>query len=170
MKKVVALLISVMVFFSVIDFPVMAATDGITKEQSEKIVNRCIAIKGDLVDLQHRDARAWDHLSHYYEKVLISYITPLNVALISNGISNIELVENQSVFTEFKTKFTSDYVAYQKSLEKLVAIDCKSEPEVFYKKLGDTRLGRKKVADDVTKLRGLMATQVTLVEGLKENL
>ena len=124
-----------MAFFSVISSPVMAVEGGISKEQTETISSQCSIIKDNLKNLQHEDSKARVHLGSYYEKILVDYMTPFNVALIAKGITNVNLVENQSNFSESRAKFAGDYITYQKSLEELVAINCKKDPVKFYEKL-----------------------------------
>ena len=57
---------------------------------------------------------------------------------------------------------------YQKSLEELIAIDCKTEPERFYDRLVSVRKKRKVVEQDVGKLKNIMGENVKLVKGLME--
>ena len=69
-----------------------------------------------------------------------------------------------------RTNFTNDYISYQKSLEELIAIDCKKEPERFYEKLTVTRSGREKVSSDIKKMRELIDKYTGLVKGVAEKM
>ena len=68
------------------------------------------------------------------------------------------------------TNFIIDYVEYQKTLEDLVATDCKNEPTKFYERLENVRLKRGVVSKDVSKLRKLAGEQMDLVDALKGTL
>ena len=85
--------------------------------------------------MQKNDARTRVHLGGRYETILTKFMTPLNVRLLENNLSNVELVENQNDFAGAKTLFNNDYINYQQDLEELVSMDCKKEPAAFYEKL-----------------------------------
>ena len=143
---------------------------AIPENQEKAIVSNCDSIKAQLKNVQKNDARARVHLGGRYEAILTRFMTPLNIRLIENNISNTELVENQSSFSEIKALFTSDYVNYQQELEKLVALDCKKEPVIFYEKLEIVRQKRKTVDQDVVKLRSLVSSHIKLVTGLRSKM
>lgn len=143
---------------------------AITSEQSEAIVSHCSSIKDDLKNLQKADSRVRIYLGGYYETILTKFITPLNVRLVENNLSTAGLVENQNNFAGGKVVFASDFVAYQQELENLINIDCKKEPEEFYKKLEIVREKRKTMVQDVLKMRSLLSKHVKLAEGLRGDL
>ncbi len=164
MKRFLVLFVIFMVsFFTVPCF-------AISKNQEKAIVTNCDSIKAQLKNVQKNDARARVHLGGRYEAILTRFMTPLNVRLIENNISNTDLVENQSSFSETKALFVSDYVNYQQELEKLVAIDCKNEPASFYEKLETVRQKRKTVDQDVVKLRSLVSKHIKLVTELRRKM
>ena len=108
------------------------------------------------------------YLGRYYETILSDFIVPLNLRLVENNISNTKLIDNQTNFVASRTSFNNDYVSYQQSLEELVNINCKTEPEKFYEKLLVTREKRKIVKKDVSKMRSLTDEQKKLVEELRD--
>ena len=140
----------------------------ITAEQKTTIVDHCDAMKDSLKSLQRTDSRARVYLGRYYETILSNFITPLNIRLVENNISNTKLLDNQTNFAARRTNFNDDYISYQQSLEELVNINCKSEPEKFYEQLLVTREKRKIVKKDVSKMRGLTDEQKKLVEELRD--
>ena len=142
----------------------------ITDEQKTTIVDHCDAIKNDLKLLQRTDSRTRVYLGRYYETILVNFITPLNLRLVENNISNTKLLDNQTNFATRRTNFVNDYIVYQQVLEELVNIDCKNEPVKFYEKLVVAREKRNLVNKDVSKLKGLADEQVKLVEELKNGL
>ena len=140
----------------------------VTAEQKTTIMDHCDAMKDSLKSLQRTDSRARVYLGRYYETILSNFITPLNIRLVENNISNTKLLDNQTNFAARRTSFNDDYISYQQSLEELVNINCKSEPEKFYEKLLVTREKRKIVKKDVSKMRGLTDEQKKLVEELRD--
>lgn len=142
----------------------------ITSEQRSIIINHCDTIKDSLKSLQRTDSRARVYLGRYYETILTKFITPLNLRLVENNISNSRLLDNQTNFASRRTNFINDYITYQQSLEELVNINCKSEPERFYEKLKIVREKRHIVNKDVLKLKGLTDEQMKMVEELKNGL
>lgn len=143
---------------------------AITEAQSTAIVDNCSSIKEDLKSLQKADSRARIYLGGYYETILVKFITPLNVRLVENNLSNASLVENQNNFAGGKMVFANDFVNYQQELELLINIDCKKEPESFYEKLKVVREKRKTMVQDVAKMRTLISKHVKLVEDLEGSL
>lgn len=143
---------------------------SLTEAQLAKIANRCESIRETLVDVQHNDSRARVYLGRYYETMLSGFITPLNVWLVGQNLSNVGLIENQNDFAAARGDFVNDYIAYQKDLEELVATNCATEPKGFYEKLVRVRKSRAQVANDVARLRKLMGRQTKLVGELKEKL
>lgn len=146
------------------------ATSAITDAQKKSITTNCQQIKSNLRTLQKNDARIRVYLGSYYETILTKFITPLNVRLVENNLSNADFVENQNKFAEAKNLFANDYIKYQQYLEELVAIDCKSEPDKFYEKLESVRRRRQTMAQDALKLRTLISDHLKLVNNLKGKL
>lgn len=160
------LVLFVIIGVSLISLPCFA----ISESQEKAIVTNCDSIKAQLKNVQKNDARTRVHLGSRYEAILTRFMTPLNIRLLENNISNTELVDNQSSFSETKSLFTSDYVNYQQELEKLVAMDCKNEPANFYESLDKVRQKRKIVDQDATKLRSLISKHIKLVTELRSKL
>ena len=127
-------------------------------------------MKDNLKALQRTDSRARVYLGRYYETILSSFITPLNLRLVENNISNTKLLDNQTNFVTQRGNFTNDYIIYQQALEDLVNTNCKTEPEKFYEKLVVARERRAIVNKDVLKLKSLTDEQKRLVEELKNGL
>ena len=140
---------------------------ALTDEQRSTIIDHCDAMKDNIKSLQRVDSRTRVYLGRYYETILTNFITPLNLRLVENNISNPALLENQTNFANKRTSFVNDFIVYQQALEELVHVNCKSEPDKFYEKLLVARDKRKLVNKDVTKLRALTDEQVKLVEALK---
>lgn len=170
LKRSVLVLITFSVFFGFFGAKVFAEGEEepiITDIQKNTIVDHCDTIKDSLKSLQRVDSRTRVYLGRYYETILTNFITPLNLRLVENNISNSALLDNQTNFAAKRTNFVNDFITYQQALEELVNINCKNEPERFYEKLIVVREKRKAVNKDVTKLRGLTDEQKKLVEELR---
>jgi hypothetical protein len=153
---------------SLVSVPVSAAE--LSSVQKTSIIDNCSAIKDSLHAVQREDSRIRVYLGRYYESILTKFVTPLNVRLVENSISDTSLIANQEQFVDRRTVFISDYIVYQQALEDLVSTDCKSEPQKFYDKLVITREKRETVNQDVAKMNELTNRQVKLVTKLKDEL
>lgn len=141
-----------------------------SEAQKTAISGNCVSIKESLKTTQRVDTRARVYLGGKFEAVLTRFITPLNVKLVENNVSNLKLLENQSEFATAKAFFSNDFVKYQQALEELVNMDCKAEPEAFYEKLLLTRKRRELVKEDTIKLKELLRVNVDLVTELRRGL
>ena len=153
---------------SLVSVPVSAAE--LSSVQKTSIIDNCSAIKDSLHAVQREDSRIRVYLGRYYESILTKFVTPLNVRLVENSISDTALIANQEQFVDRRTVFISDYIVYQQALEDLVSTDCKSEPQKFYDKLVITREKRETVNQDVAKMSEVTNRQVKLVTKLKDEL
>lgn len=142
----------------------------ISKPVSAMTSVNCETVRNSLKMLQKTDARARVNLGARYETILTKYITPLNIRLVENNLSNAELVENQNNFVETRRVFSSDFIKYQRGLEELVGMNCKEDPDLFYNKLVVVRQKRKIMEQDVLKMREIIAQHVKLVNALKGKL
>lgn len=165
MKRIMAYLTICLVSFCLV-IPANAISDV----QVAGIKDHCETIRENLRTVQKNDSRTRVFLGAHYETILSKFITPLNVKLVENSMSVTGLVDNQNKIAENKIVFSNDFISYQKHLEELIAIDCKSEPEKFYEKLEKVRQKRATMEQDVLKLRSLISEHVKQVNDLKEKL
>ena len=147
-----------------------APKEIINEVQKDTIIDHCDTIKDNLKSVQRADSRTRVYLGRYYETILSNFITPLNLRLVENNISDAKLLDNQTNFAARRERFNSDFIVYQQVLEELVNINCKNEPVRFYEKLEVVREKRQTVNRDVTKLREMTGEQVKLVEALKNGI
>ena len=143
---------------------------AVSEEQKNAILDNCEVIKENLRQVQKNDARARVFLGGKYETILSKFITPFNMALVGNNMSNAKLVENQNEYAGAKALFSDDYVSYQQGLEELVSFDCKGQPEAFYEKLVSVREKRRIVYEDVLKMEKLATEHVDFVKKTMEKL
>ena len=169
MKNLKRFSVLVIVFLPILLVGNVFADEGsnLTDSQRTIIIDHCDTIKDSLKSLQRVDSRSRVYLGRYYEAILTNFITPLNLRLVENNISNSKLLDNQTNFANRRTSFVNDFITYQQALEELVHTDCKNQPDKFYEKLVSVREKRKVVNRDVTKLREFTDEQKKLVEELK---
>ncbi|MBQ3275197.1 hypothetical protein IJH46_02115 [Candidatus Saccharibacteria bacterium] len=148
-----------------ISFPVFAATPSAQK--LENISENCGSIRQSLKLLQRSDSRARTYFGAIYETVSSKYITPMNLRLVKNDLSSVSLLNIQTSIASTRADFSSDFIDYSRSLEELIALDCRLEPEEFYEKLESTREKRAKVAADMKVLNELLVNSYKAVENLK---
>ena len=152
-----------------------SASDAQTKTKlsstkRDNISENCSSIRQSLKLLQRSDARARTYFGAIYETVSSKYITPLNLRLVKNNLSSVSLINIQSAISTARTNFNADYIDYSKSLEELIAIDCRLDPEHFYEQLEKTREKREVLSDDVKTMNTLLVNSVKATEVIKENI
>lgn len=141
----------------------IAAAAEYTEKKGTAIVDNCNAIKEDLKSVQKNDSKARLYLGGRYETLLNKYVKALNVKLVKNNDSNINLLENQNQLVQAKSQFVDDFIAYQKELEDLIAMDCKNSPKNFYEKLETVRSVRAKVRADVANTNAFLGQHIHIV-------
>ena len=143
---------------------------AVPKAEVALVSDRCESIINSLKKLQKTDAKTRVYLGSYYEKILTNFITPLNVRLVENSLSNADLVENQNDFAETRQLFSSDFINYQRALEELVGMNCKEDSDTFYNKLVIVRQKRKIMEQDTLKMREIISQHIKMVNSLKGKL
>lgn len=151
-------------------FSLCPQTFSLSENQKNAIIDNCDSIKISLKNIQKKDSYARVYLGGHFETVLSKYFKPLNHRLIENDISNVEIVNEQTNFFNTRTKFSNDFVSYQKTLEDLIGTDCKNSPETFYEKLGVSQTARATVLSDVNELKSIILQNLSSVQLLKEKL
>lgn len=136
-----------------------------TEKKGVAIIDNCSSIKEDLKNVQKSDAKARLYLGGRYETLLTKYVKALNIKLVENNNSNLALLENQNQLVQAKLQFMDDFITYQKDLEELIAMDCKTAPENFYQKLEVVRSGRAKMRSDVANMNAFLGQHARIVEG-----
>lgn len=165
-------LIATLLLALALSAPTFAVTESPqpTKDQAAKISANCSSIRQSLKNLQRSDSRARTYFGAIYETFSSKYLKPLNLRLVNNDISSPDLVKLQTAFATTRADFSDDFIDYSKSLEELIAIDCRLDPATFYQKLLDTREKRAQVAEDLKNLNSHLLDSVKKVEALKGGL
>lgn len=149
--------------FSIISPP---SASALTDLQNGAISQNCASIQNSLKSLQKADSRTRVLLGSTYQTIFTNFVTPLNLRLVRHGQPNSDLIEIQSDFIDSRTKFSKNFIKYSQSLEQLISIDCKNEPEKFYQKLEQTRKLRAKVQNSVQQIHQLLSRHLSIVETL----
>ena len=145
-------------------------TTPMTDEKRAHIIEHCAEIRIQLKELQKSDSRVRVYLGDAYDQILADYITPLNVRLVENNLSNASLIKNQNTFASVRATLTNDFISYQQKLEELVSMNCAATPENFYDTLLVVRARREIMEQDVLRLRSLISEHIKLVNDLKGKL
>ena len=161
-------------FASLIAAVLLAATPltafALTPDQEGAISVHCESIRQTLKTVQHEDSRTRVYFGGYYETILNKFIVPLNLRLVKNNLTDTNLTASQATFSTDKINFNDDFIDYQKSLEELIAIDCKNNPTDFYDKLTLVREKRDTMRQDILALQNDIAAHVKFVGELKGRL
>ena len=155
-------------FFST--FACCPKVSALSENQSNAIKDNCSTIQESLKNVQKKDSRTRVYLGGYFETILSKYIKPLNHRLVENSISDINIINEQTEFANAKTQFSNDFIIYQKSLESLIATNCKENPDDFYDILTTTRALRATVLSDVMNLKQLILDHSSSVQLLEEKI
>lgn len=147
--------------------PSSSATSSLSEEKRGLISQNCGTIRQSLKLLQRSDSRARIYFGAIYETISSKYITPLNLRLVKNDLSSVSLISLQSTLADSRAAFSADFIDYSKSLEDLIATDCRLEPDLFYEKLLETRKKRALVASDMKELNDALASSTKTIEKLK---
>ncbi len=148
------------------DEPVFSEV-ALTEAEKSYLIQNCDTLKTGLKRLAVSDSKTRTYFGGIYETISSKYIIPLNLRLVKNNYSFPELTSLQSSVASSRAKFSSDFIAYSKSLEDLIATDCKTSPETFYEKLIKTRSARSLVKSDLESLNELLKSHYSLVKNLK---
>lgn len=164
--------VAVLVIFSavIVTTQKTSAYTELSDDQRGAITGGCATIKQSLKQLQKTDARSRSYLGSVYETILSSYVTPLDLRLISAGQPNASLTNLHSNLIETRKDFVAQYTAYSQSLDDLIGTDCYNHPEDFYDKLSETRKKRAELSATTTNFRNLLSEHLTAVRKIKSGL
>lgn len=168
-KVVASMVVASAVGLSMMSGSVLAE-DVIDQEKLDNISQNCSSIKQSLTDLRRADSRTRAYLGSAYESVARDFITPLNLRLVKNNRVDTKIFEIQSSFSEKQNDFRSEYTAYMRELDNLIAINCQEKPEDFYRQLEKTREHRTKLHSLAEDLNRLVSAQYQNVSTLKGEL
>jgi len=142
----------------------------ISEEKAGVISMTCGSIQLQLKNLQKADSRVRVFLGSKYEFVLTNLMTNLNLRLIRNDLASPPLAASQSTFSSERDFFKTSFTDYAKSLDTLIAIDCRSNPYNFYNQLEVTRGKREIVRQSYLRLKDVLSEHRAIIVSFKESL
>jgi uncharacterized protein with gpF-like domain len=134
------------------------------------ISQTCSSIKLQLKNIQKTDAKNRAKLGSYYEMINSNLMLNLNLRLVKNNMANANLSQLQTSFASERDYFKTAYTSYQRTLDDLIAIDCREKPQEFYDQLEKVRTKREKVNTSTARLLDIIEEHRAEVLGLKESL
>ena len=147
-----------------------ASAFALSSEQKGAISQNCNAIKTSLSSLQKTDSKTRVLLGTSYQAVLANFLTPLNIRLVKANRSDANLSTTQANIASEWSTFQEQFIKYSQSLESLIAIDCKNNPDDFYTSLEQTRSYRKSLDKTAIKINKLINSSVNTVTSLRDSL
>ena len=169
-KKKSLLFIALLIFSFALVPAVNADTNSsLSAEQTANIIENCSSIKNTLKRVKNSDRNSRVSLGRSYQTIMTDYITPLNVRLVKNNNFDNNLANIQNSFVVTREDFNRKYIEYGQELEALIDIDCKSDPNDFYKQLETVRYKRSQVIESAKQLDSILEKHIEAVETLKES-
>jgi len=169
MKKALATSLIVALIVN-LNFNLTTHATQISDDQAGIISMTCGSIQLQLKNLQKADSKIRVYLGSKFEFVLTHLMTNLNLRLVKNNLASSPLASSQTTFNSERERFKADFTDYSKSLDALIATDCKSYPQRFYDQLEITRRKREDVRASYLRLKDVLLDHRTTVIGVKDNL
>lgn len=91
---------------------------------STALVQNCSSIKRSLRTLQKTDSKTRVYLGTSYERLLSSFIIPLNMNIVKENLSAPSLFTLQADLSRQRDDFNHRFITYSQELETLLNIDC----------------------------------------------
>ncbi len=180
MKWRARVLLIMVIALGCVSAPIFASTVAVRAEEGDQddidprvldnVSQNCSSIKQALRDLQRADSRTRAYLGSAYETVSRDFITPLNLRLVKNNRVATKLFEIQGDFSSKQSDFRTEYTAYMRELESLIAANCQEHPRDFYRQLQKTREHRAKLHNLSEDLNKLVSEQYQGVKTLREEI
>ncbi len=142
----------------------------LSDEQLGMISQNCPSIQNQLRRVQRTDAKSRVHLGAQFEVISTNLMLNLNLRLVKNNLATAELADQQTTFSNERTRFKNDYINYSQSLERLIDTDCQKQPAQFYEQLTKVREKRSEVQQDVYRLTEIIRQHRESIVTLKESL
>lgn len=142
----------------------------ISDDQAGLISMTCGSVQLQLKNLQKADSKMRVYLGSKYEFALTNLMTNLNLRLVKNNLASPLLAASQTTFSSEREFFKASFTDYSKSLDALIAIDCRLDPYNFYDKLEVTREKREQVRQSYLRLKDTLTDHRAIVVDLKDSL
>jgi hypothetical protein len=133
------------------------------QQKGEIFTQNCGRIKNHFKSVQKNDSRAREYLGKKYERALSHFIIPLNLSFVKSNVPAADFVQLQGEISAKREEFNRGFIEYSQDLEGLIFVDC-TNGESFLKKLDETRLKRKKLAETVNNMQKLLKKHADAVK------
>lgn len=133
------------------------------QQKGEIFTQNCGRIKNHFKSVQKNDSRAREYLGKKYERALSHFIIPLNLSFVKSNVPAADFVQLQGEISAKREEFNRGFIEYSQDLEGLIFVDC-TNGESFLKKLNETRLKRKKLAETVNNMQKLLKKHADAVK------
>ena len=94
----------------------------------------------------------------------------LNLRLVKNGMANALLAEQQTTFMSERDRFKNDFIGYSQEFETLLNMNCKDEPQKFYKQLEIVREKRTDINSSMKRMKDIVSLHYQTIVELEEEL
>lgn len=143
---------------------------SLSEDEIGAISQNCSSIKVRLQRVQRDDAKNRVYLGSQYESVATRLMLNLNLRLVKNGMANALLAEQQTTFMSERDRFKNDFIGYSQEFETLLNMNCKDEPEAFYRQLEVVRDKRADIDASMKRLKDITALHRQTIRDLKDEL
>ena len=94
----------------------------------------------------------------------------LNLRLVKNGMANALLAEQQTTFMSERDRLKNDFIGYSQEFETLLNMNCKDEPQKFYKQLEIVREKRTDINSSMKRMKDIVSLHYQTIVELEEEL
>jgi len=142
----------------------------ISEDQAGLISMTCGSIQLQLKNLQKADSKMRVYLGSKYEIALTNLMTNLNLRLVKNDLPSPDLAQSQTTFSSERDFFRTAFTNYAKSLDTLIASDCRTDPYGFHAKLENTRAKRETVRQSYLRLKDTLINHRAIITDMRDSL
>ncbi len=131
------------------------------------ISQNCSIIKERLRRIESAGARSRVYLGTQYESIYSGLMSNLSLRLMRNGIANQDIADQQATFKSERERFRNDFIGYSQELKNLIAMDCRNNPQDFYRQLEKTRTKREDITKSIRRMNDIIKEHRETVIGLR---
>lgn len=131
------------------------------------ISQNCSIIKERLRRIESAGARSRVYLGTQYESIYSGLMSNLSLRLMRNGIANQDIADQQATFKSERERFRNDFIGYSQELKNLIAMDCRNNPQDFYRQLKKTRIKREDITKSIRRMNDIIKEHRETVIGLR---
>lgn len=134
------------------------------------ISQNCSIIRERLRRIESAGAKSRVYLGTQYESVYSGLMSNFSLRLMRNGIANQDIADQQASFASERERFRNDFIGYSQELQTLIDMDCRNEPEKFYKQLEKTRAKREDIAKSIDRMNEIIAKHRRSIVDIRDEL